>query len=127
MYEVDNDVEKRTIRLRMSGFMREDEMREWAEAYIAATDSYGGGKHLVLADMRGLKPADPKAAEIMGKAIGEARAKGVARCAHISDSTIARLQAARLAREASPGDDVTIDVVSLDEAEQVLDEARAKL
>ncbi len=122
-----NDPEERTIYVRMSGFMREDEMKEWAEAYIAATDTYQGGKHLVLADMRGLKPAGPEAAEIMGRAIGYARARGVACCAHISDSTIARLQAARLAREAAAGDDVTTDVVSLEEAERVLEEARARL
>lgn len=101
-------------------------MQEWAEVYLAATRSYGGGNHLVLADMRGLKPADPAAAEVMGSAIGYARAHGVACCAHISDSTVARLQARRLAREASPEDDVTIDVVSLEEAEQVLEEARAR-
>ncbi|HEX7118640.1 MAG TPA: hypothetical protein VF212_07630 [Longimicrobiales bacterium] len=107
--------------------MREDEMQEWADAYIAATDSYGGGSHVVLADMRGLKPAGAEAAEIMGKAIGYARSRGVVCCAHISDSTIARLQAARIAREASPNDDVTTDVVSIDEAELVLAEARARI
>ena len=127
MWEVKNDPEKRTIYVRMSGFMREDEMKEWAEAYKAATDTYKGEKHLVLADMRGLKPAGPEAAEIMGQAIGYARARGVACCAHLSDSTIARLQAARLAREAAVGDDVTTDVVSLEEAERVLAEARSRL
>lgn len=127
MWEVKNDPEKRTIYVRMSGFMREDEMKEWAEAYKAATDSYGGGKHLVLADMRGLKPATPEVAEIMGEAIGYARSRGVACCAHLSDSSIQRLQTARLAREASPHDDVTTDVVSPEEAERVLEEARARL
>lgn len=107
--------------------MSEQEMKEWAEAYVAATDAYAGGHHLVLADMRGLKPAGPEAAQIMGNAIGYARARGVACCAHLSDSTISRLQAARLAREASPSDDVTTDVVSFDEAERVLDEARARI
>ncbi len=102
-------------------------MKEWAEAYKAATDSYGGGKHLVLADMRGLKPATPEVAEIMGEAIGYARSRGVACCAHLSDSSIQRLQTARLAREASPHDDVTTDVVSPEEAERVLEEARARL
>ncbi len=102
-------------------------MKEWAETYVAATDSYGGGRHVVLADMRGLKPAGAEAADIMGNAIGYARARGVACCAHISDSTIARLQAARLAREASADDDVTTDVVSLEEAERVLEEARARI
>lgn len=127
MWEVKNHPLKRTIYIRMSGFMREAEMREWAEAYKAATDAYGGGKHLVLADMRGLKPSEPAVAEIMGRAIGYARARGVVCCAHISDSTIARLQAARLARDNAPGDDVTVDVISLEEAELVLEEARAEL
>ncbi len=107
--------------------MRENEMKEWADAYIAATDAYAGGPHLVLADMRGLKPAGPESAEIMGNAIAYARTRGVACCAHLSDSTIQRLQTARLAREASPHDDVTTDVVSPEEAERVLEEARVRL
>jgi hypothetical protein len=46
---------------------------------------------------------------------------------HLSDDSVARLQAARLARQASPYDDSTFDVVSLDEAEKVLTELRLKL
>lgn len=102
-------------------------MREWAQNYKDATDSYEGGDHLVLADMRGMKPTNEKAAEIMGEAIAYARARGVAACAHLSDSTISRLQTRRLAREAVEDDDVTVDVVSIDEAHKVLDEARDRL
>lgn len=99
-------------------------MREWAEAYRNATDTYEGGDHLVLADMRGMKPASEDTAEVMQDAIAYARSRGVACCAHISDSTISRLQTARIAREASEHDDVTVDVVSIEEAHRVLDEAR---
>lgn len=127
MHETRNDTGKRTIYVRLSGFIREDEMSEWAQDYKAATDSYRGGEHLVLADMRGMKPTNETAAEIMREAIAYARARGVACCAHLSDSTISRLQTRRLAREASEHDDVTVDVVSLEEADAVLDEAREKL
>jgi len=37
---------------------------------------------------------------------------------------VKKLQAARLAREHSPDDDVTVNVVSLEEANKVLEEAR---
>ena len=101
-------------------------MRDFSREYREATDLYAGKKHLVLADMRGLRSSVPEAAAVFGEAIGYARKRGVVCCAHLSDSTIARLQAARLAREFSPGDDVTIDAVSLEEAEKVLAEERKK-
>jgi hypothetical protein len=48
-------------------------------------------------------------------------------CAHVSDVTVTRLQAGRIARQASEGDDVTIDCVSIEEAERALRERRLEL
>jgi hypothetical protein len=127
MFDVVNQVRRRTILTRMSGHFTEAEMRGWADTYRAVTDSYEGRPHLVLADMRGMLPCAPRVAEIMMEAIGYARQRGVACCAHISDLTVTRLQAARLARQASEGDDVTIECVSLEEAGQVLRERRLEL
>jgi len=44
-----------------------------------------------------------------------------------SDSSIAKLQASRLAREASPVDNITTNVVSVDEAERLIEERYRKL
>jgi hypothetical protein len=127
MFEVTNDERRRTITVRMSGFMQPEEMTRFSEAYRQATDAYRGERHLVLADMRGLKALPPESTAIFGEAIGYARPRGVALCAHLSDSTIQRLQAARLAHQAAPGDDVTVDCVSLEAAENQLGRARVAL
>jgi hypothetical protein len=127
MITVKNNRAKRTIHITMSGFIKLDEMEQAAGAVRRATDEYGGAPHLVLADMRGLKAVLPEVADAMGTAIGYTRAHGVVHCAHLSDSSTVRLQASRLVREAVEGDPATTNVVSLEEAERVLDEVRAKL
>ncbi|MEM9068245.1 MAG: hypothetical protein AAGE52_07050 [Myxococcota bacterium] len=125
------DVEQRPheglILVRMSGVFRDADMHEFDVAYRKATDQFAGKAHVVLADMRGLKTLNAALAEIFGASIGYARSRGVALCAHVSDETVARLQAARVARANSPDDDVTIDVASREEAEQLCREAWAKL
>jgi hypothetical protein len=127
MIGVTNQPTRRTIVVRLTGLIGPAEMQEFAEKYRAATDTYGGQPHLVLADMRGMKTNTPAAAGILQSAIAYARARGVHCCAHISDDTVARLQMARIAREVAAGDDVTVDVVSLEEAEAVLHEKRFEL
>ncbi|HMJ16676.1 MAG TPA: hypothetical protein VK524_34915 [Polyangiaceae bacterium] len=122
-----NDARQRTIRIAMSGKFDAKIMRAWADEYRKLTDWYNGQPHLVLADMRGLTPNLPEVGHILGEAIGYARARGVACCVHISDDTVQRLQVARMARHASSGDDRTIDVSSLEEAEKVLIEKRRLL
>jgi len=124
---VRNDQEKRTIHVLMKGTFDAEVMRAFSDEYLRATDEYRGKAHLVFADMRGMKPASPEAAAVLGSAIGQARKRGVRCCAHLSDSTIQRLQARRVARENSPGDDVTVDVVSEAEATKVLAEKRELL
>jgi len=69
----------------------------------------------------------PPAAKLLGDAIGYGRRNGCVLCAHISDHTVQRLQAARVARENSATDDITVDVSSVDEAERVVSEARSRL
>ena len=127
MIGVTNQQTRRTIVVRLNGLISPTEMQDFADRYRAATDTYGGQAHLVLADMRGMKTNTPAAASIPQSAIAYARGRGVVCCAHISDDTVARLQMARIAREVAEGDDVTIDVVSLDEAEVVLQEKRFEL
>jgi hypothetical protein len=126
-YSVKNVIGERTIYVRMHGRFDEEAMRKFAQEYKSATDTYRGGPHLVMADMRGMAPASPQAAELFGESIGYARRRGVVCCAHLSDSTVQRLQARRVAREHSPGDDVTVDVVSEDEGRKLLAERRATL
>lgn len=125
-YSVTNHRAQRTIRVRLSGMVDETAMRAAMDEYKRLTDEYRGADHLVFADLRGMI-ASQDAAAVLGEAIGYARKRGVYRCAHLSDVTITRLQTRRVARENSPGDDVTIDVVSEAEAEKVLSELRSRL
>lgn len=127
MYEVSNDMNRRTITVKLSGFIRPNEMKDIAAVYRASTDAYAGGRHLVLADMRGLKALEPESAAIFGEVIMYGRQKGCSMCAHVSDSTIARLQTARVASQVSPDDDITVDCVSLEEAHRQLTEARTRM
>ncbi len=115
---------ERTIYVRMEGKLDAASMREFADEYRKITDSYAGGPHYVLADMRGMVPAQPEVAQMLGSAIGYARSRGVKLCAHVSDDTVQRLQAARLARQNAVGDGVTVECVSPEEAERVLRERR---
>jgi hypothetical protein len=123
-YSVRNEPAERTIYIRMEGIFEESQMRELAKLYLDATETYQGQPHLVLADMRGMHIASLEVAKVLGDAIGSARKLGVACCAHLSSSTVQKLQAARVARENSPDDDVTVNVVSPEEAHKVLEEAR---
>jgi hypothetical protein len=127
MFEVRNDARKRTIYIRLTGSPTVDELRAMDADCRAATDSYRGQPHLVLADLRGLGVLAPEGAAIVGQTIDYGRKRSVRCCAHLSDSSIVRLQTRRLAREVSANDDVTVDVVSLDEAERVLAEWRSRL
>ncbi|MFY2558714.1 hypothetical protein ACN469_13890 [Corallococcus terminator] len=126
MFEVSNDTNRRTVTVRLKGFVRPTEMKDFATAYRAATDAYAGGRHLVLADMRGLKALEPESATIFGEVVAYGRQRGCLMCAHVSDSTIARLQTTRVAFEAAPNDDITVDCVSLEEAERQLTKARTR-
>lgn len=126
-FSVKNDLAERTVYIRMEGFFEEQQMKEFARAALTATESYGGKPHLVLADMRGMQIASIEVSRLFGEYIGSARAKGVACCAHLSTSTVQKLQAARLARENSPGDDVTVNVVSVEEAHKLFSEVRRRL
>jgi hypothetical protein len=126
-FEVRTEIRKRTVLVRMQGEFHEPDMRAWAVAYREATDRFAGDKHIVIADMRGMKAARPLVAELMGIEIGYARQHGVVLCAHLSDDTVQRLQANRLARQNAGGDDVTIDVASLEEAYELAREARARI
>lgn len=127
MFEVTNDTNRRTLTCRLSGFIRPNEMKDFAAAYRSATDAHGGGRHLVLADMRGLRALEPESAAIFGEVVMYGRKKGCVMCAHVSDSTISRLQTARVASQASPDDDITVDCVSLEEAQRQLADARVRL
>jgi hypothetical protein len=123
-YSVKNEPSERTIYLRMEGFFEEAEMKEFVRLLHEATGSYGGQPHLVLADMRGMQISSLDVSKILGDAIGEGRQRGVTCCAHLTSSTVLKMQMARLAREHSHGDDVTVNVGTLEEAQKVLAEAR---
>jgi hypothetical protein len=122
------DLVGRTVYVRMHGIFNEEDMKEWSKHYREkATKAFRGIKHMVIADMRGMRPSALHVAKIMGDEIGYARLHGVVLCAHMSDHTVLRLQAARVARQNSPDDDVTVDVTSLEEAHAVIEEGRARL
>ncbi|MBN1207854.1 MAG: hypothetical protein JXB05_23520 [Myxococcaceae bacterium] len=123
-YSVKNEPSERTIYLRMEGFFEEGEMKEFVRLLLEETASYGGQPHLVLADMRGMQISSLDVSKILGDGIGEARKQGVACCAHLTSSTVLKMQMARLAREHAHGDDVTVNVSTLEEAQKVLAEAR---
>lgn len=121
-YDIKNELGRRVVRARMSGMFDEKGMRAWCADYRErATKPYKGKRHMVIADMRGMKTVHPSIAALMGEEIGHARMNGVVLCAHISDDTVQRLQAARIARQNSASDDATIDVASLEEAERVIE------
>ncbi|HVJ18923.1 MAG TPA: hypothetical protein VM686_26060 [Polyangiaceae bacterium] len=125
-FSVRNVPADRTIFVRMTGKFDIGTMRAFCDEYRAATSTYSGAVHFVLADMRGMQAAQPEVGLMLGSAIGYARTHGVRCCAHLSDDTVQRLQAARLARQSTPGGDVTVDVSSLEEAERVIREHREK-
>jgi hypothetical protein len=123
-FSVRNEPSERTIYVRMAGFFEESEMKEFIRLYLEATASYGGKSHVVLADMRELQISSLDVSKLLGDAIGKARQQGVTCCAHLTSATVVKMQMARLAREHSHGDDVTVNVGSLEEANKVLAEAR---
>ena len=118
MYEVTINRGRRLIIFRAKGTLTVDEAKKIYEEAVWSTDGFRGAPHLVLADLRGLAPMSPEAAQIFGEVIRYGRQHGTVCCVHLSDSSIARLQAQRMAREASPHDDITVNVVSLEEAER---------
>jgi hypothetical protein len=111
----------------MTGEFDAQTMTRFAKDYRAVSEKYAGQAHFILADMRGTAPIAPSVANIFGEVIAWSRSHGVVCCVHCSDDTVQRLQAARLGRMSSPHDDLTVDVVSLEEGERVLAEARAEL
>jgi len=126
-FAVHNDTARRTLYLRMAGVWTEQELDPAIHAFLQASGAYEGAGHLILADVRGMTLSGAGVARRFGEAIHYTRSRGVVLCVHLSDSTLTRLQAARIAREYSPGDDVTVDVISMEEGERVLEETRARL
>lgn len=123
-YSVKNESSERTLYVRMAGFFEESEMKDFIRLYLEATASYGGKPHVVLADLRELQISSLDVSKLLGDAIGQARKQGVTCCAHLTSATVVKMQMARLAREHSQGEDVTVNVSSLEEAHKVLAEAR---
>jgi len=126
-FEISDAGEERTIRVRMIGQFDLRTMNDFAREYRRVSRVYAGTPHMVLADMRGSQPATPEVAAVLGETIEFSRQNGVVCCAHLSDDTVQRLQAARLARQIAISSDITFDVVSLEEAERVLAERRQQL
>jgi hypothetical protein len=120
-FEVKTDTKKRVLFTRMTGIFSEAELRAWAKAYVEGTDQLKDRRHIVVADMRGMRTVNPSIVHIMGEAIGYARQHGVVLCAHVSDDVVQRLQAARVARQNSADDDATIEVESPEEAYRVVE------
>jgi hypothetical protein len=114
--EVTPNYATRIMEARMSGLYSEQDMRRASELLHEVTKGFAGKRHIVIADMRGMKAVHPSLATILGEAIGYQRANGCVLCLHVSDDTVQKLQVARVARKYSPQDDVTVDVDSVDAA-----------
>ncbi len=127
MFEVNIDRARHTITFRASGALTVEEMKKILGEAKWATDGFRGEPHLVLADMRGMSPLSPEGTALFGEVIRYGRTHGTICCVHLSDSSIARLQAARVAREASPYDDITVNVVSMEEGERIIAEKEKQL
>jgi hypothetical protein len=127
MFEVTINRNRKTITFRASGLLSDDDMQQVLEEAKWATDGFKGKPHIVLADMRGMKLMSDKSAAAFGEIIRYGREHGTVLCVHLSDSSIARLQANRLARESSPQDDCTINVISREEADKVIHEREGAL
>jgi hypothetical protein len=127
MFEGKVDRARRLISVRASGNPTLAELKEALATSQRATDSFRGEPHIVLADMRGLVALTKDKQAVLAEIIRYGRERGCVWCVHLSDSSIARLQQARLAREASPYDGATVDVVSVEEAERVIQEKLAQL
>jgi hypothetical protein len=127
MVKVNVDRGRRTITFRAQGNITLDEVKRTLDEAKRATDLFRGGEHIVLADLRGMAVMSPDVATVFGEVIQYGRRNGTAWCVHLSDSSVGRLQAARLAREVNPQDTSTINVVSTEEAEKVIDEKAPKL
>ena len=124
---LENHLDKKTIKIRLKGFVDEDSMDQLVNEMKGITDSYRNGQHLILADMRGLKTMKKEVQQLFYQAIAYDRAHGAYKCAHLSDSAIQSLQLKKLAREISPDDSTTVNVVSVEEAEKVLSEYRTEI
>ncbi|HUK66192.1 MAG TPA: hypothetical protein VLV17_05145 [Anaeromyxobacteraceae bacterium] len=126
-FEVSASLQRRVLRVRLSGSLSAEHLQALAASLSQAAAQFQGKRYMVVADTRGLKPLHPHLAKILCELIGRGRKSGCALCVHLSDLTVARLSAQRLARENSAEDDITVDVSSDAEAERVVDEARCRL
>jgi hypothetical protein len=127
MFEVTINRGRKLITFRASGMLSIGEIKQIADDARSVTDGFRGEPHIVLADMRGLAPLSDDKAAVFGEIIKYGRTRGTVCCVHLSDSSIARLQHSRLAREASPYDDITVNVVSVEEADKVIQEKQGTL
>jgi hypothetical protein len=120
-FEVRTNVARRIVCCSMSGTFDERDMRAWCELYRReGTIRFRGMKHMVFADMRGMKTLRLAVANIMSAEIRHARENGASLFAQLSDDTVQRLQLRRVVRQSADGVDITVDVLSYEEAERVL-------
>jgi hypothetical protein len=125
MFKVEIDRGLRLLTFRASGTITVEEMKQVTQDARYVTDAFKNGPHIVLADLRGMAVVSDEVARMMGEVMRYGREHGTVCCVHLSDSSIARLQTARLAREVTPDDKITINVVSLEEADRVVQEKQA--
>ncbi|HTT72228.1 MAG TPA: hypothetical protein VMG32_13470 [Anaeromyxobacteraceae bacterium] len=126
-FEVSLSLQRRVVRARLAGLFSVGQMQALAAALSQATHQFRGARHMLVVDMRGLRPLDPHLAKILAEIIVHGRRSGCVLCVHLSDSTVQRLRAHQVTRESSPSDDFTVDVSSDLEAERVTEEARSLL
>jgi hypothetical protein len=127
MFEVTINRTKRVITFRASGNLTHEDMKKVYDDAVWATDGFKGTPHMVLADIRGMGAMSQESGKIFSDIIRYGREHGTICCVHLSDTSISKLQASRLAREVNPSDDCTVNVVSIDEAEKVIQEKQSEM
>jgi len=70
-FEIKNDAPRRIVYVRLSGLFDEVSMQAWVKAYrTQGTAQHSSRRHMVIADMRGMKTMRPAVAALMGDEIG---------------------------------------------------------
>lgn len=127
MYSVSDCPRERTISVRLSGSVTQDELQRVVFTYTLLTDSYRRGSHLVFVDIRGLRSPSTAVTETLHELITYARDHGVFRFVRLTDASMQRLRAAGVTRAVATDQDSTLEVDSPAEAFQVLRELREML
>ena len=117
-YEIKTDVSKNRLYLRLSGFFKEDEVKEAIDGILKAVEELGPGVN-AISDISDFKPASPKVAGLMLGAQKKLKEKGLGKVIRVTGSNVlGKKQFERTGKEAGYSADTAATV---EEAERILD------